>query len=110
MEVYRVLKPAGTLWLNLGDSYNGSGKCNGGDLSNCLQSSNKEAQKTKPTWVKGLKKGLNRYPVAGCLRPALKRLVTSCIKAGCPSGGTVLGPSRAAEQPPSLPGNWSGTL
>jgi len=56
MEVYRVLKPAGTLWLNLGDSYNGSGKCNGGDLSNCLQSSNKEAQKTKPTWVKGLKK------------------------------------------------------
>jgi hypothetical protein len=56
MEVYRVLKPAGTLWLNLGDSYNGSGKCAGGDLSNCLQSSNKEAQKTKPTWVKGLKK------------------------------------------------------
>ncbi|MDR1884285.1 MAG: site-specific DNA-methyltransferase [Prevotella sp.] len=23
-EVYRVLKPAGTLWLNIGDSYNGS--------------------------------------------------------------------------------------
>jgi DNA modification methylase len=36
MEVYRVLKPAGTLWLNLGDSYNDSGKCNGGVLSNCL--------------------------------------------------------------------------
>jgi len=28
-EVRRVLKPDGTLWLNLGDSYNGSGK--GGD-------------------------------------------------------------------------------
>ena len=25
-EVYRVLKPEGTLWLNLGDSYAGSGK------------------------------------------------------------------------------------
>ena len=25
MEVYRVLKPNGTLWLNIGDSYNGSG-------------------------------------------------------------------------------------
>jgi len=25
-EVYRVLKPNGTLWLNLGDSYSGSGK------------------------------------------------------------------------------------
>ena len=25
MEVYRVLKPQGTLWLNIGDSYNGSG-------------------------------------------------------------------------------------
>lgn len=26
MEVYRVLKPTGTLWLNIGDSYAGSGK------------------------------------------------------------------------------------
>lgn len=25
MEVYRILKPAGTLWLNIGDSYAGSG-------------------------------------------------------------------------------------
>lgn len=25
MEVHRVLKPNGTLWLNIGDSYNGSG-------------------------------------------------------------------------------------
>ena len=25
MEVHRVLKPKGTLWLNIGDSYNGSG-------------------------------------------------------------------------------------
>lgn len=31
-EIKRVLKPAGTLWLNLGDSYNGSGGA-GGDYS-----------------------------------------------------------------------------
>ncbi|MDR2886984.1 MAG: hypothetical protein LBV26_03120 [Bacteroidales bacterium] len=24
-EVHRILKPTGTLWLNMGDSYNGSG-------------------------------------------------------------------------------------
>lgn len=28
MEVYRVLKPNGTLWLNIGDSYNGNKKGN----------------------------------------------------------------------------------
>jgi DNA modification methylase len=54
-EVYRVLKPKGTLWLNIGDGYNGSGKANGCDLDNCLQKSNKSAQKTKPTNVKNLK-------------------------------------------------------
>ena len=31
-EVWRVLKPEGTLWLNLGDSYNGSGGA-GGDYN-----------------------------------------------------------------------------
>lgn len=31
-EVWRLLKPEGTLWLNLGDSYNGSGGA-GGDYS-----------------------------------------------------------------------------
>lgn len=54
-EVHRVLKPTGTLWLNIGDSYNGSGKADGCDLSNYLQKSNKHAQQTKPTRVKGLK-------------------------------------------------------
>ena len=29
-EVWRVLRPDGTVWLNLGDSYNGSGKARGG--------------------------------------------------------------------------------
>lgn len=30
-EVYRVLKPTGTLWLNIADSYNGSGKGRAGN-------------------------------------------------------------------------------
>jgi len=55
-QVHRVLKQNGTFWLNIGDSYNGSGKANGCDLSKYLQSSNKAAQKPKPTHVKGLKK------------------------------------------------------
>jgi DNA modification methylase len=32
-EVYRVLKPEGTFWLNIGDSYAGSGKSSGHDNS-----------------------------------------------------------------------------
>jgi DNA modification methylase len=54
-EVYRIIKPSGTLWVNIGDSYNGSGKSNGCNLKNYLQSSNPEAQKTMPTHVTGLK-------------------------------------------------------
>jgi DNA modification methylase len=43
-EVWRVLKPDGVLWLNLGDSYNGSGG-SGGDYS-----------------AGGLKEGQPKYP------------------------------------------------
>lgn len=54
-QVRRVLKPSGTFWLNIGDSYNGSGKANGCDLDNYLQKSNKSSQQTKPTRIKGIK-------------------------------------------------------
>lgn len=41
-EVKRVLKPEGTLWLNLGDSYAGSGKAKGDKtLSNYKQGTNR---------------------------------------------------------------------
>ena len=41
-EVKRVLKPEGTLWLNLGDSYAGSGKAKGDNsLSNYKQGTNR---------------------------------------------------------------------
>jgi DNA modification methylase len=54
-EVHRILKPAGTLWLNMGDSYNGSGKANGCSLDGCLQGGNRSAQQTKPTRIRELK-------------------------------------------------------
>lgn len=56
MEVKRVLKPTGTLFLNLGDSYNGSGKASGGGGIGYLQQSNKGSMRmTTPTKLKGLK-------------------------------------------------------
>jgi len=55
-EVKRVLKKEGTLWVNIGDSYNGSGKAIGADLSNSMQKSNSHSQQTlAPINVKGLK-------------------------------------------------------
>ena len=53
MEVHRILKPEGTLWLNLGDSYNGSGGA-GGDYAKG-----------------GMREGQPKYP--GRNEPTLKR-------------------------------------
>ncbi|MDR0692557.1 MAG: site-specific DNA-methyltransferase [Prevotellaceae bacterium] len=56
MEVRRVLKPTGTLWIVIGDSYNGSGK-NGGNTckKEWKQHTNVASHATKPTLVPGLK-------------------------------------------------------
>ena len=59
-EVKRVLRDDGTLWLNLGDSYNGSGKgamANGSAVGGLKQSTNKGTQigTFKKTDVYGLK-------------------------------------------------------
>ena len=54
-EVRRVLKDDGILWIVIGDSYNGSGKAKGANLDGCLQETNKHAQQTKTTNIKGLK-------------------------------------------------------
>jgi DNA modification methylase len=57
MEVYRVLKKTGTLWVVIGDSYNGSGKNNGKTCKNgWKQRTNTASHKTKPTFVPGLKR------------------------------------------------------
>ena len=54
-EVYRVLKEDGTCWVNIGDSYNGSGKNNGNTktLYN-KQSSNTASHNVKPLQLKFL--------------------------------------------------------
>ncbi len=52
-EVKRALKPEGTLWLNLGDSYAGSGKGTGGDYElSKKQHSNKGSNYQKDSKIK----------------------------------------------------------
>lgn len=57
MEVHRVLKPTGTLWLNIGDSYAGSGKgpmClakAGNGKNKTLYERNKKVQEVPKTWA-----------------------------------------------------------
>jgi len=53
-EVKRVLKPSGSFWLNLGDTYYGSGKGVGGDLSKSkevYQMPFKPKQKARSNWL-----------------------------------------------------------
>ena len=55
-EVKRVLKDDGTLWIVIGDSYNGSNKASGDTtLDKNLQRTNIASHKTNPTRIKGLK-------------------------------------------------------
>jgi DNA modification methylase len=55
-EVRRVLKDDGTVWLNLGDSYNGSGKGGNPESSNhTKQRTNVGSLIDKPTRLQGLK-------------------------------------------------------
>lgn len=57
MEVYRVLKPTGTLWLNIGDSYAGSGKgpmslaLAGNGKNKTLYEKNKRVQDVPKKWA-----------------------------------------------------------
>lgn len=57
-EVRRVLKDDGTLWLNLGDCYNGSGKASGMSLENMSdkQKSNLGSIGNVPTKIKQIKR------------------------------------------------------
>jgi DNA modification methylase len=55
-EVYRVLKNEGSLWLNIGDSYNGSGKNSGNTRPlSSKQHANTASHATKPLFVAGMK-------------------------------------------------------
>lgn len=53
-EFKRLLKAEGTLWVNIGDSYNGSGEKKQ-QVNSPKQASNKGAESQKGTKVKGLK-------------------------------------------------------
>ena len=56
MEVHRVLKPTGTLWINIGDSYAGSGKgpmslaVAGNGKNNTLYAKNSKVHEVPKTW------------------------------------------------------------
>lgn len=55
-EVKRVLMDNGTLWIVIGDSYNGSNKASGDTtVDKNLQRTNIASHKTNPTKIKGLK-------------------------------------------------------
>ncbi len=55
-EVKRVLKPEGTLWLNLGDSYNGSNQSGGiGIVNNKKYHDTKDVKQIGTKRIKGLK-------------------------------------------------------
>jgi len=49
-EVRRVLKPEGTLWLNLGDSYAGTGKSGGGNQGQRWQTAGAKSDEGIGTW------------------------------------------------------------
>ena len=56
MEVHRVLKPTGTLWINIGDSYAGSGKgpmslaVSGNGKNSTLYAKNSKVHEVPKTW------------------------------------------------------------
>lgn len=55
-EVRRVLTDDGTLWINIGDSYNGSGKASGDKhMERYLQKTNSHSSGVKPTYLDSLK-------------------------------------------------------
>ena len=60
-EVYRVLKPTGTLWLNLGDSYSGSGR--GQYPDRCKDPKRAKTQSMKLPKDNGLLPAKNMYGI-----------------------------------------------
>ena len=74
-EIYRVLKPTGTCWINLGDTYGGGNSGKGGDTGK-HKNENPNIQGTK--FENGVKKPLNK-----CLLLLPHRFAIGCIERGC---------------------------
>ena len=69
-ELRRVLRPDGTLWLNIADTYCGTGS-KGGCTDPKYPAGQERAKRVRRKESGGLQaKGLNRYPVALSLFPA----------------------------------------
>ena len=62
-EVKRVLKPEGTLWLNIGDSYNGSGKGRNSDGKDGIHNT------VIQNGNKGIRQGILYKTQVSCLKP-----------------------------------------
>lgn len=73
-EIYRVLKPTGTCWINLGDTYGGGNSGKGGDTGK-HKNENPNIQGTK--FENGVKKPLNK-----CLLLIPHRFAIGCIERG----------------------------
>jgi DNA modification methylase len=101
-EVKRVLRDDGTVWLNLGDSYSGSGKGPSGNLGKKHDERNmsqSESVIAKP--FRAVVEKRNRRSVWTVTTKPFKGahfatyppdLIKPCVIAGCPIGGTVLDP------------------
>jgi site-specific DNA-methyltransferase (adenine-specific) len=70
-EIYRVLKPGGTVWINLGDTYGGGMPGQGGD---CGKHTIKDANIKGTRFEAGIKKPLNK-----CLLLIPHRFAIGCI-------------------------------
>lgn len=73
-EIYRVLKPTGTCWINLGDTYGGGNSGKGGNTGK-HKNENPNIQGTK--FKNGVKKPLNK-----CLLLIPHRFAIGCIERG----------------------------
>jgi len=73
-EIYRVLKPTGTCWINLGDTYGGGNSGKGGNTGKHIEE-NPNIKGTK--FENGIKKPLNK-----CLLLIPHRFAIGCIDRG----------------------------
>jgi DNA modification methylase len=73
-EIYRVLKPSGTVWINLGDTFGGGNSGQGGDCGKHTED-NPNIKGTR--FDKGVKKPLNK-----CLLLIPHRFAIGCIDRG----------------------------
>lgn len=73
-EIYRVLKPTGTCWINLGDTYGGG---NGGQGGNTGKHTNENPSIKGTRFDNGIKKPLNK-----CLLLIPHRFAIGCIDRG----------------------------